>query len=807
MQKLLAVYPVILLAFLGFDRLNFSTAQNCAIPHLVPLPLDDSIHTECATSGTVLANLATKNIKSIRDVIVTPPNFVRVELDNNGSLSLIVDQPLYFQTTPLSINNYDAYSQKTYIDETWSQNIEAQVELECNDGRNKTVLFTIPIADKNTQPPFFQFKNYSLTMGPCYNGTHAQACPLNFETQILAFDADRDLLNSDMNFTTDRPDQIRLASSIVEIALTSKEINPNHLMRSVRVYIVESSNFSVGDTFQFKLTGYNNGSLSPSQGRLSSTTLITIYFGEVSDGENSTVLKPPVFSSKAYYAVVENLYEAIPGAELYNVKPYKISAYGNSTIGPLDYDKGYGPNPGGGDEDNKLNVRYAIQEDAIVTIDRITGKLYFNDGVAYLDTDSDTRLYEIEAFYDTYEFLPAKVSLFVFFNSINGTTSKPCTTCPECPTECPTTETTCGEQTSPYEGITNGTTVSFTTENPVTPSKNTSPFFSTIPYSTTTTNSSTTIHINATTTGTITTTQPTKATTQQSETTISSETTTEKISSTTNPPSFTTVSTTNPPVEETTIDNPSTNSTIPSTEATPPTSHSTTRTTFTSTTTPNSTTTTSTTTSSTTDTTTPPGDNCCNIIRDFECPSYIPNPNLLFPDPHNCKIFYRCSNEGGFAKPIQYNCEQDGHIFCPDLQMCVFASACRCIALPPREKSCSLEATPESEICSCYRGNDTNNNVCNKYEGQFPDSRHIPDPKYFDIFHACTQEQPGLPGLLDCIIQCPPLLHFCPSTGNCVHDYDVYPGCDKGDKLPYKCSLCEGYYWTQGVTLSFAQEY
>lgn len=28
MQKLLAVYPVILLAFLGFDRLNFSTAQS-----------------------------------------------------------------------------------------------------------------------------------------------------------------------------------------------------------------------------------------------------------------------------------------------------------------------------------------------------------------------------------------------------------------------------------------------------------------------------------------------------------------------------------------------------------------------------------------------------------------------------------------------------------------------------------------------------------------------------------------------------------------------------------------------------------
>lgn len=103
-------------------------------------------------------SLTIKNLQSFKNIIVTPSNFIRVELDGNGTLSLIVDHPLY---QPIGNETFS----KTYIDETWSQSIHAQLQLGCDDGRSKTVEFTIPIADRNSQPPVFSSPGYNLTMG------------------------------------------------------------------------------------------------------------------------------------------------------------------------------------------------------------------------------------------------------------------------------------------------------------------------------------------------------------------------------------------------------------------------------------------------------------------------------------------------------------------------------------------------------------------------------------------------------------------------------------------------------------------
>lgn len=245
-----------------------------------------------------------------------------------------------------------------------------------------------------------------------------------------------------MNFTTDRPELIRISSSIVQISPRSTDLSPNNFVRNIRLYLQESDYFNVGEIFEFTLVAYNNGSLSPLGERLSASALITIRFGHMSDGENSTVLKPPTFSSKAYYAVVDSLFQSQPGTELDSIKPSSVSAYSTS-IDEFLY--GYGPDPEVG-EDANLKVRYEISESDIFKIDPVTGKLYFSENATELLSKpgiSPERLYEITAFFETYKFLPARVPLLVFFSLASTITTDPpvCATCPDCSSspDCPST--------------------------------------------------------------------------------------------------------------------------------------------------------------------------------------------------------------------------------------------------------------------------------------------------------------------------------------------------------------------------------
>jgi hypothetical protein len=328
---------------------------------------------------------------------------------------------------------------KTYLDSTWNKNAELEVEFMCMDGMEKVVRFIVPLQDENTQSPFFNQPMYDLITEPCYNGTHQEACPLNFEIPIYVTDADRELKNAETNFDIDN-DLIRVTSTVQDASTNADRSDRSfHEHRiSVHLYLKQNDLFSNGDTFSFTLRAYNTCK-SPTGKRLYGETTVRIIFGYTPLPENPTELALPLFSSSVYHATITDILQGQQGHELENIKPSKMFASLASTRRGT---KGYG----GGEERQK--VRYAMQGKNTFTIDPSTGNVSFLRDLSE-ESWNTVETYEVTALVESYEFLNSSVSLVVFYDfgggtegsvhCSNPTTSQPPTTCPICPIICPPT--------------------------------------------------------------------------------------------------------------------------------------------------------------------------------------------------------------------------------------------------------------------------------------------------------------------------------------------------------------------------------
>ncbi|ODM97663.1 hypothetical protein Ocin01_09016 [Orchesella cincta] len=715
-------------------------------------------------TGQILTTVPATNVEKVRNFTKNPADFADLRLELQ-ILILEVKTPFWSRLNPTS---------KSYIDEEMVKEVEISALLECSDGQTKEITFRVPIVDENTELPRFEQLEYHLTAEPCVLGR----CVLAFETEIFIIDEDRDEENAAVEISTDC-NEIEVLTNLITIepwyANGRDSDGDGRLHKGFQTKVklaFAPRNLSLEKSISFTIMAKNTKEEVKHEVIYTAKSNITITFEEFPGR-----ILPPIFTSSFYYAQVEYF------GEMVKVRPKEILA-----VIPWDNDS----------ETN--NIRYKFSGfPSVFLMDTDTGKMKFKSDL------EETTLDEIRNSEITFSVTAERIkkvdegesirlntasssaSIVIFFSNLNedptnSTTEYPCS--PECYTTPTPFPGTCPITTCPSPEPCPGTTTILPTTYEPDPT--------TYPpeITTTTTVQPSTEETEKPPESTSSTVEPT--TTTPAQTTPSSEpsttlvTETSKYTSTIEPTTNPHESSTTPPQLSTTEE--VTDSTTGFT--TEPTSQSTTT----------RSTTISTSTTSPPTVTPQPGNCTCNCNR-FSCqePETIPSKNSTeyyeYPDPYNCTIYHRCSNETGSSS--FFTCPT-GKVYCPTNAACETVNDCLQLYADRGWwwKSgygggyvSSEESDEDScEECECGRTPPgQRGNLCEESNFNGTTEEALEDPVYCDIFHKCVADGSGYH---DYRMKCQVGLTFCKATNSCT--WPNRAGCPCPSFKRFKqCDVCK----------------